>query len=292
MLRSAAIVITMLLVSAPQLCAQAMTDGHGFLADFEAPAPYSIVNSTDDDYAPSFDATRGRLFFTSERTGTAQQWVVSKDTTVRMCTGTFNEEGRQRAFVSFGAGDEVVGVAYVNYERQSYPTIVSVPLDNSSLNIGHPIPSLQGEYFTSQPALSPDGTKLVVVSNRPGGEGGLDLWVCDRLTNNEWSEPVLLSTNVNSSGDEITPTFISADSLVYASNGYGGKGGFDLFLVIHQDGAWQEPEPLVFFNSEFDESDLTVLDDWTVVFASDRPGGLGGMDLWISRRRQSIGASR
>jgi hypothetical protein len=266
---------------------QAMTDGQGFLADFETPIPFAVLNSEKDDYSPSFDRVRRRLFFTSERSGTAQQWMKVGDSSVQICSGTFNERGRQRAYVSFGRDEEVVGVAFIAGDRQSFPAIVTVPLDNGSLNLGHPIPSLAGDHFTSQPALSPDGTKLVVASDRPGGEGGLDLWICDRLTNNEWSDPVLISASVNSAGDEISPTFISADSLVYASNGYGGKGGFDLFVVVLHDGVWQEPEPLTFFNSEFDESDLTVLDDWTVVFASNRPGGAGGLDLWVSRRRSS-----
>ena len=283
--------VALLFLCPALMFSQAMTGDQGFLADYETPAPFSALNSEANDYAPSYDKSRGRLFYTTERSGVSEQWVLSKgDTTSMKVNGTFNADGHHRAFVSFGSGDEAVGVAFFPGERQSFPTVVTIPLDNGSLNIGHPIPSLRSDDFTSQPALSPDGTKLVVVSDRAGSEGGLDLWVCDRLTNNEWSEPVQLSSLVNSAGDEISPTFISADTLVYASNGYGGKGGFDLFLVILRDGAWQEPEPLAWFNSEFDESDLTVLDDWTVIFASNRPGGIGGLDLWISRRRAAHSA--
>lgn len=265
---------------------QAMTDGRGFLADFTIPEPFVSANSTADDYAPSYDAKNRRLIFTSEKSGEAAQWFLDSETKrLEPVPGTFNKEGCHRAFVSFGREDEAVGVAFVRGERQSHPTVVTVPVNNGSLNEGHEIACFEGESFTSQPTLSPDGGSLVVVSNRDGGEGGLDLWMCTRQSDRVWSEPVQMSSTINSGGDEITPVFISADSLVYASNGYGGQGGFDLFLVVLRNGAWQEPEPLTLFNSEFDESDLAMLPDGTVIFASNRPGGKGKLDLWISRRR-------
>ena len=265
---------------------QAMTDGRGFLADFTEPEAFTSANSDEDDYAPTYDHLNKRVVYTSEESGYAAQYFVNSETKERiLIDGTFNREGHHRAFVSFGSGDEAVGVAFVLAERQSVPTIITVPIDNGSLNEGHPIDCFAGEHFTSQPSLSPDGNSLVVVSDREGGEGGLDLWVCTRQSDRVWSEPVQLSSTVNSEGDEITPVFISADSLVYASDGYGGQGGFDLFLVVLRDGAWQEPEPLTMFNSEFDESDLVLLPDGTVIFASNRPGGKGKLDLWVSRRR-------
>lgn len=281
------VVLLSVVVCMPRAQAQVMTDGGGFLSAFEDPTPWVLLNTEADEYGPSVDAGRDRLFYTSEQDGTAAQWMLMNGADrPQKCTGTFNKEGHHRAYVSFGQGDEAVGVAFVKSERQSYPTIITVPIDQGALNEGHPIPVLVGDHFCSQPALSPDGTRLVFVSDRPGGQGGLDLWVCDRRTDTEWTTPALLSTDVNSDGDEITPVFIAADSLVYASNGYGGVGGFDLFLTVLRDGAWGEPELLPVFNSEFNESDLAVLPDGSVVFASDRPGGSGGLDLWISRRRR------
>ncbi len=272
---------------APRAFAQAMTDAGGLFTAFEVPSPWVIVNTEADEYGPSVDRARQRMFYTSTQDGTAAQWMLmSGADRPQKCTGTFNRDGEHRAYVSFGRGDEAVGVAFVRGERQSYPTIFTVPIDNGALNEGHPITAIAADAFSSQPALSPDGTRLVFVSDRADGEGGLDLWVCDRRTDLQWSAPVQLSGTVNSPGDEITPVFISADSLVYASNGYGGMGGYDLFLTVLRDGTWQEPEPLTEFNSEFDDSDLTILPDGSVVFASDRPGGSGGLDLWISRRRR------
>ncbi|RPI67724.1 MAG: hypothetical protein EHM43_06760, partial [Ignavibacteriae bacterium] len=224
---------------------QVLSEDLGLHADLDIAVPFTSLNSSADDYGPSWDGARKRLTWTTSRSGAAEIWVSDAEgTAVRKAEGTFNASGRYRSYVTFGRDGEAVGVAFLRGERQSYPTIVTVPLDNDQINLGHPVASLSGETFTSQPTLSPDGTRLVFVSDRPGGVGKLDLWVCDRRGQVEWSEPVLLSALVNSPDDEITPTFISNDSLVYASNGYGGKGGFDLFLIVLREGAWQEPEPL------------------------------------------------
>lgn len=106
----------------------------------------------------------------------------------------------------------------------------------------------------------------------------------DRRDDLTWSDPTTLGRIINSSGDEITPHFVTSDTLFFASNGIGGKGGFDVFYSVFRDGAWQEPVPMDALNTEFDESDCARLEDGSYVFASNRPGGAGGLDLWISRK--------
>lgn len=279
--------------SSSLVIAQAMSGTEGFLDHYDVPTPLIGANSVGNDYAPVWQAQHQRLLITTERTGRAEIWQVpfelrgsnAMPAQAFSTEGTFNASGRWRAYVAFGINDEAVGVAFVSYDTQAWPTIVTVPTDERALNEGHPIQSIQRKGFDSQPALSADGTRLVYVSDREGGEGGLDLWVCDRRSDLEWDEPVQLSSKINSEGDEITPFFLSNDSLIYASNGYGGKGGFDLFLSVLRDGVWQDPQPLEWFNSEFNESDPAIAPDRTFIFATDRPGGAGMLDLWSSRRK-------
>lgn len=273
-----------LFAAATEMYGQAAIGGAELVESDIQAVPFTELNSPGDDHGPSWDAQRRRICWTTTRNGVSEIWLSTPSgADVRRAEGTFNDNGHHRAFVAFGHEGEAVGVAFVRTtgERQGYPTIVSVPCDNGSLNLGHPVAALQGPHFVSQPTLSPDGTRLVFVSDRPGGPGGLDIWVCDRRGSLEWSEPTLLSEFVNSSGDEITPMFLSNDSLVYASNGYGGKGGYDIFLTVLREGAWQEPEPMTPLNTEFDESDLARLGNGDLVFASNRPGGQGGLDIWI-----------
>lgn len=248
------------------------------------------VNSRADEYGPSVDRQRNRLLFTTERDGTAQVWHTDwKGIAAQPCAGTLNEPGAQRAYVTVSDRGDAAGVAFVQGHRQWIPTVVTVTVDGADLHLGpavSAVASVGEDVFTSQPALSPDGMRLVFVSDRPGGVGGLDLWMCDRVSPTEWSAPFHLPRTVNGSGNEISPRFISADTLVFASNSYGGRGGFDVFLVELRNEAWQEPEPLDVVNSEFNDTDAVQLPDGSWVVASDRPGGAGGSDLWLIRRQR------
>lgn len=252
---------------------------------YTPPALYTALNSEADDYAPTYDPVLGRLLFASERSGSA---MVYTGESPKPIAGTFNLRGQHRAFLTFTESGEVFGALFLQQPRQSYQGIVSVLRSDDALNAGIPIASLHGDFFASHPAVSPDGTRLVFASDKEGS-AQLDFWVSERTTERVWSEPVLLSPLVNSEANEITPFFISNDSLIYASNGYGGKGGYDLFLTVYQSGSWQEPEPLEWLNSEFDDSDAAMLPDGTIVFASNRPGGQGGLDLYLSRMRSTTG---
>lgn len=89
--------------------------------------------------------------------------------------------------------------------------------------------TVNSTYWDSQPALSADGKTIFFSSNRPGGEGGRDLWKSE-LEGEQWSTPQNLGKVVNSFKDETTP-FIhqNGQSLFFSSNGHPGMGGFDMF---------------------------------------------------------------
>ncbi|NQW30716.1 MAG: PD40 domain-containing protein [Ignavibacteria bacterium] len=276
------------MVCLSNLNAQTMVNGSGLLADFIQPEPYSALNSTGDEFGISFDAASGNILYTTTVGGTSSVWKVKFSNEIEMgqpLSGNFNSNGAHRACVSMGTNGEGVGVAFTSGLTQANPSIYTVLRENGHFNLGHEVVELACDCFTSFPTLSPDGTRIVFASNRNGGAGGVDLWVSDRRSGLDWSPPVLLSSSLNSVGDEISPVFVSNDSLLYASNGYGGKGGFDIYLSVLREGAWQEPEPLAWLNSEFDDSDCILLPNGALMFASNRPGGKGGFDIWIARVR-------
>ena len=106
--------------------------------------------------------------------------------------------------------------------------------------------NINTKYVECSPCLSPDGTTLYFVSNRPGGFGGKDIWSSVRLSSGNWSEPVNLGNKVNTSADEESP-FMMADNatLYFSSNGPGSIGGFDIFVTTqNDDGYWSMPENL------------------------------------------------
>jgi OmpA-OmpF porin, OOP family len=86
-------------------------------------------------------------------------------------------------------------------------------------------------YNTTQPFLTIDGRYLLFASDRPGGLGGYDLWYA-RL---DTAFAVLTTTNlgdkINTPGDEQSPFYhANSRTLVFASNGRVGMGGFDIYF--------------------------------------------------------------
>lgn len=144
------------------------------------------------------------------------------------------------------------------------------------------------------PHFSVDGRQLVFTSNRPGGmdaagRAGVhreDLWTSRGAPDGGWGQAQLLA-GVNTPDSEGAAS-LSADGrlLVFAAcDRPGGRGDCDLFLREFTGGAWAPPRPLDEASGPFwDSHPALAADGCWLVFASSRPGGLGGRDLWISRR--------
>jgi hypothetical protein len=253
--------------------------------------PLADVNSASDDYAPSYDPARQLLLFVSERSGDpllyASNGYGATFAAPQVEGGEINRNHHPCAFITISANGEAFAARYLMREHRSYVGIVSVGREAKGFACGQPLDIVNGDHFASHPSVSPDGTMLVYASDRSGGFGGLDLWMTRRVPGGTWEEPVNLSDVLNSEGDEVTPFFASNDTLLYSSNGYGGRGGFDIFRAVYKDGRWQEPEPVDALNSEFNDSDCAIVTGLGYVFASDRPGGQGGLDLyWLNEERR------
>lgn len=151
-------------------------------------------------------------------------------------------------------------------------------------NVNHPI------YWDSQPTLSADGNALYFASDRPGGFGGIDLYITkkDPVTG-VWGVPKNLGPKINTSGHEKTP-FIHSDSetLYFSSDGLFGFGGMDIFYVRkNEKGEWTEPENIGYpINTEADDVGFFVsTDSKTGYFFSYDEGkmrgkGVGRYDLY------------
>ena len=163
-------------------------------------------------------------------------------------------------------------------------------------NIGMPVNSGAWE---GQPSFSIDGKTLYFVSNRKGGYGGMDIWKTT-FEDGKWTEPVNLGPEINTPGNEMSP-FIHYDdqTLYFASDGHVGMGGMDIFVARRTENGerktengerWSTPINLSYpINTPGDESSLIV--DATAsmaYFASDRPGGFGGLDIYCFELPQSL----
>ncbi len=140
------------------------------------------------------------------------------------------------------------------------------------------------DSWESQASVSANADALYFTSNRPGGEGGLDLYKCDRLPNGKWSAPKNLGKTINTKGNEKTP-FIHSDSktLYFSSDGLQGLGGFDIFLAkATGDTTWAQPQNIGYpINTADDDLGLFVsLDGKTGYFASNKFRQASGWDIY------------
>ncbi len=144
------------------------------------------------------------------------------------------------------------------------------------------------EYPTFNDVLNPD--KIYFSSNR---DGNYDIYyvsidpsndVIQELMSDEVKD-VFKENTLSSSFSDKCPMTISG-FMVFSSNRPGGYGGFDLYFSYHNNGNWSEPVNFGSrINTEFNEYRPYVkqMPNFTndfMIFSSNRPGGLGGFDLY------------
>jgi hypothetical protein len=159
---------------------------------------------------------------------------------------------------------------------------------SAPVNLGEPVNTA---YHDAWMSMSADGLSLFIDSTRPGGSGDWDLWVTTRATTeHDWATPVNLGPTVNSLYFDATPS-ISADglSLFFESNRPGGPGGWaDLWVTTRTSVSdlWGTPVNLgPTVNSAYGDGSLSIsADGLSLYFGSDRPGGEGGWDVWVTKR--------
>lgn len=138
------------------------------------------------------------------------------------------------------------------------------------------------EYSVMHPCLAPGGRRLYFSSDMPGGFGGPDLYYVEMI-NDVWGPPVNLGPGINTQGSEVFPYIDSDGALYFSSDGWGGMGGLDIFVVKSDGEAPYNPGfPL---NSMADDFGFTWEEkDACGYFSSDRPGGEGKDDIYLIRK--------
>jgi len=138
--------------------------------------------------------------------------------------------------------------------------------------------------------ISTDGLSLYFTSlNRAGAYGSLDVLVATRATvSDPWGESSNLGPTVNTSQDEIA-TSISSDSLLlYFIRKSPPNGPGDIYMSRRPttDDAWGESVKLgPTVNSSYNDTYAFISADGLLLFfSSNRPGGFGSMDMWVTTR--------
>jgi Tol biopolymer transport system component len=157
-------------------------------------------------------------------------------------------------------------------------------------------------FIDADPAISKDGLSLYISTDRPGGLGDLDIWVSQRASVvDPWGPPQPLGPNVNSTAADLAPA-LSPDGhrMYFGSFRTGGCGGADIYVSHRHDAkddfGWEPAVNLgCVVNTASDELFPTYFEDealgtTTLYYASNRPGGVGDLDIYASTRSGDDGA--
>jgi hypothetical protein len=162
------------------------------------------------------------------------------------------------------------------------------------------------DFHERNAALSRDSLLLFFSSSRPGGFGGLDLYLSrrgNRFDDHGWSTPVNLGPAVNSAAADVGPAYVedeAGDTVLYLTSTRPAPAGFgaaDIYRsVLGADGSFG-PAVLVreLSSPSGDARPAIRADGLELVLHSNRPAPplscpavsptpSGGQDLWVSTR--------
>jgi outer membrane protein OmpA-like peptidoglycan-associated protein/TPR repeat protein len=103
--------------------------------------------------------------------------------------------------------------------------------------------NINTKYWESHACISADGKALYFTSDRPGGYGGMDIYVSYKDDNEDWGPAINLGKTINTPYDEETPFILNdGKTLYFSSQGHYNMGGFDVFHSRKMpNGKWSTP---------------------------------------------------
>ncbi len=255
------------------------------------------INSEKSEYYPSVTFDDSLLVFTKRGEGfredfmqsTLRNGVFSKATLIN---GDINNEPSKGAITVSSDGDWLIFAGNFHRGYGDFDLYISYATPqgwSEPENLG---PNINSGYWDSSPCLSPDNRVLYFSSNRPGGIGGKDLYMSNRLANGKWGPAINMGPFINTIGDETAP-YMHADnqSFYFTSDGLPGYGGTDLFICRRDaNGDFSKPENLGYpINTIENEGSICISSNGlTAYYASDRADTRGGLDLYTFSLREDI----
>lgn len=190
---------------------------------------------------------------------------VSKDETILVFTSRRKESKGRKEFDGYYPSD-----------------IFMSKFDGFEFSPAKPVTSLNTNYDEQCVSLSDDGKHMFIYFDNIEDAG--DIYESEQ-SSSTYDRKKKIKEGVNTKAIE-TASSLSNDgnTLFFASNKSGGKGGLDLFMTRKlPDGTWAESQPINSLNTEGNE-DFPYLsqDGKTMYFASNGYPGLGGYDVYKS----------
>jgi outer membrane protein OmpA-like peptidoglycan-associated protein len=163
---------------------------------------------------------------------------------------------------------------------------IQKPIDIRPASMPAILNSFPLQYF---PVLTAD-ERTIIYTSRDGGSFADDenIVTSEKDANGNWQKPVSISPNINSQFNEGTCT-ISADGRILIFTNCEGRsrvGGCDLYISYKSGDEWSEPKNLGrnVNSMSWDSQPSLSADGRKLFFISDRAGGQGKRDIWMSTK--------
>jgi OOP family OmpA-OmpF porin len=157
----------------------------------------------------------------------------ANDKEVEYGTPSFSPDGQRMYFTRwFKVGSKTThAIYYSQLSNNEWQAPVKL---NSNINA-------EG-FNTIQPFITMDGKRMYFVSNKPGGQGGDDIWVADLDDSGNAISSINMGSTINTAMDEQAPYYDAmGKKLIYSSKGFIGLGGFDFFESTYDGINWSAP---------------------------------------------------
>ena len=169
----------------------------------------------------------------------------------------------------------------INFSRDAFKNTVNV----NPVNMGSSINSKDQEY---SPAFAIN-EKTIYITKRMGNlsdnRPNEDLYFAE-LNDESWDKVKDIGPPINTIENEGAFSISSDGNYIFftSCSRNGGKGQCDIWLTSKKNNRWDEPKNLQSpINTKYWESQPSISSDGRMLyFSSDRPGGYGGTDIWVS----------
>ncbi|HEY8400953.1 MAG TPA: OmpA family protein [Cytophagaceae bacterium] len=260
-----------------------------------------VVNGEYPDYGPVISADGNTLYFTSKRQGSTGGKKDRDNQYFEDIYVSYKENGEWQKPLNLGSmvntdlHESVIGLSYdakqlflyIDNDKYKADIFISKIEGKNKLTKPQPLPTtINTEYIENSMTISPDGSTLYFSSNRPGGVGGMDIYVSKLGKNGKWGTAVNIGTVINTPYDEEAP-YMAADgkTLYFSSKGHKNMGGFDVFKTVYDSATskWSEPVNLGYPINSTDNDINFVLsgDSKTGYYASVKNDGIGDLDIYM-----------
>lgn len=266
-----------------------------------------VINTPNAEYVPLIKADESVLVFTSRRPEenskkrkkskisnfdydyyeniyrSINKGVNGWDTPTRL-PAPINVPKKHSASVSLSLDGSVIYM----YKSNNNGDIYFSKLNGNDWSVPKELPGKVNtkKYTESHITVSFDGKTAYIVSDRPGGFGGKDIWKSELQEDNTWSEPVNLGPTINTEYDEDGP-FLHPDgrTLYFSSRGHNTMGGFDIFETEFKNGEWTKPLNMGYPINSPDDDVFFVLtaDGRNAYLSSVKETGYGKQDIYAIR---------